>query len=95
MNQALHSVTHFRLSVRDISWRPASSVLARRLLAEAVTNFPVNENKIAVIGGKIIYFCLLNSKTFKSWLQVQILLKSTLIHHGMIHGEKLFGVVWK
>ncbi|XP_059351867.1 trafficking protein particle complex subunit 8-like isoform X1 [Daphnia carinata] len=51
VNQALHSVTHFRLSVRDITWRPASSVLARRLLSEAVTNFPVNENKVAVIGG--------------------------------------------
>lgn len=51
VNQVLHPVTHFRLSVRDISWRPASSILARRLLSEAVTSYAVNENKVVVIGG--------------------------------------------
>ena len=55
VNQVLHPVTHFRLSVRDIMWKPASSILAKRLLSEAVTNFAVYENKVIVIGGNIKY----------------------------------------
>lgn len=50
----MHSVTHFRLSVRDISWKPASSILARRVLSDAITNFSVNENKFVINGGKIL-----------------------------------------
>lgn len=53
VNQVLHSVTHFRLSVRDISWKPASSILARRLLSDAVTSYTVNENKVVINGGNI------------------------------------------
>ena len=51
VNNSLHTVTQFRLSVRDSSWKPASTVLSRRLLSEAVSNCTVPDNKILIKGG--------------------------------------------
>lgn len=54
VNQFLHTVTHLRLSVRDITWKPAQAVLARRLLSDAVMNYPakaVSDSKVIINSG--------------------------------------------
>jgi len=48
VNNTLHTLSQLRLSVRDIAWKPVSPVLAKRLLAEAVSNYTTSDSKIAV-----------------------------------------------
>ena len=51
VNNVVHPVTQFRISIRDSSWKPASSVLSRRLQTDAVSNFTYSDNVVIVNGG--------------------------------------------
>ena len=93
VNNSLHTVTQFRLSVRDSSWKPASTVLSRRLLSEAVSNCTVPDNKILIKGG-ITFINLFLELSFKHLFQNLEKLKSTPTHLGMMRGERLCGLVW-
>lgn len=48
VNNTLHTLSQLRLSVRDITWKPLPPVLAKRLLAEAVSNYSTNDCRITV-----------------------------------------------
>ena len=51
VNNTLHTLTQLRLSVRDINWKPVSPVLSKLLLAEAASNYAMNDSKIPVTTG--------------------------------------------
>ena len=56
MNNVVHQITQFRLSVRDVSWKPAVPALAKRLLSEAVSNYTLNDSKVTISTGVCVCF---------------------------------------